>query len=699
MADETNKSLNELIKIEEERLALQKKQLEETAEDRKERIDKKAMDKLVAELKKDKSLLKDLSKASDSRLDELLKGPMAKIAKSSKKNVELQTAIFSLSRQSQKFAAARITAERKVELDEKSFRGKSARILSTLAGRFLENTQAGQAISLQLVGRSEKTANLFAGIEKRRLTSAGALKAEFLSLGDGFRDVKTRLGNFQDKVKGFFTFFIDPRKFIKTTASAFSNVIFKPLGKLLFFLIKLPLKGIDKMIGVLRGTSSSKLRLKQVEDKREKARDQRTRDRRDTKEASRLSKLLSFLRRGGGLAGGLLASSGGILKTAAGAVGKGVATGVGGAAGFLGLAKLKNVLSGTKATTAAATAGTTGGKFLGSTRLGAIARSPVARFASRILLPAVVIGNAVAAGLAEFKKTKSIEKALGEGLVGAATILSFGLVNKNDLRKKIKDPFIGIVEGINGFLEGEFKQSIGKFSEGATKLVAAPFDIAFKMGTQITSSVGRFFGAEKFANELDAVMKNFNIGESLISAVDTIVKVFTKATADKFLKSAQQIDPNAIKNIETLASAEAAAKGLNIKQQELASQAQQLEGEEQTRALAAAEKTRKNLFLALERVAELREKQKLLKAQNETLTDIMLQPEVTTGADLAKRVGDNATLRDRAGAPVVVSPITAPTIVQSGESTPVPIPMPLANRNNENTLQRVADNNFRGASP
>ena len=679
MADETNKSINELIKIEEERLELQKKQLEETAEDRKERVDKKAVDKLVAELKKNKDLMKDLSKASDGKVEELLKGPVAKIAKSSKKNVELQTSIFNLSAQTQKMAAVRVAAEQKVEKNEKSFRGRSARILSTLAGRFLENTQTGQAIALQLVGQSEVTANLFAGIEKRRLTSAGALKAEFSKFGDGFRDIKTRVGEFQDKVKGFFKFFIDPRQFIKITASAFSNVIFKPLGRLLFFLIKLLPKGIDKLVGILRGRSGSQLRLKQVEDKREKSRAQRDRDRRDTKESGRLSKLLGFLRRGAGL-GGLLKASSGIVTGVVRGLGGSIATGVGGAAGFLGLKKTAALIARKKtATTTATKTATAATKVAQTGRLGRfvrLAQSPGAKVGGRILgkaaAPLVAAGVGAVSAFKETKKTGSLIKGIGEGLASAVDFISFGLVDKEEIRKNISKPFM---DQFALFTEGLSLESLSKTLLSGPAFLLGVAKVAFKTGANLTGE-SRKFGAA--------------FGEVRAKGLGTKATLFQsdlKETLDSINRST---------NIEALKTAIEAFK--DIQETEKLQLSSLLDENARQAVLAQARQTQLKLVETRQKLQELQAKQKLLEAENETLNDLMLQPEVTTGADLARRVGDNATLRDRAKAPVVITQ-TAPTIVQGGDSTPAVIPLTTANRNNENMLQRVAFNNFRGASP
>jgi len=685
MADETNKSINELIKIEEERLALQKKQLDETAEDRKERVDKKAVGALTAELKKNKNLMKDLSKASDGKVEELLKGPVAKIAKNSKKNVEVQTAIFNLSAHTQKMAAVRVAAQQKFEKNEKSFRGRSARILSTLAGSFLENTHAGQALALQLVGRSEATANLVEGIEKRRLTSAGALKAEFSKFGDGFGAIKTRIGELQDKVKGFFKFFIDPRQFIKITASAFSNVIFKPLGRLLFFLIKLLPKGIDKLIGVLRGTSGSKLRLKQVEDKREKVRDQRARDRRDTKESGRLSKLLGFLRRGGGI-GGLLAASGGIVTGVVKGIGGSILAGASGAAGLIGLKKTAALIAGKKTTTTAATraggplarkiAADAATKVAQTGRFARLAQSPGAKVGGRILgkagAPLVAAGIGLVTTVKETKKTGSLREGAGEGLVAAADFLTLGLVNKNELREKIRQPFIDLFSVVT---EEFSTESVAKTFSGISRIIAAPFLVAFKAGFNIPGTLGTFG---------EAFSKVRNVG---LGAKATLFQQDLKETLDSINRST---------SIEALKTAIKAFK--DVQETEKLQISSLLNENARQAVLAQARQTQLKLVQARQKLQELQAKQKLLKAQNETLTDLMLQPEVTTGADLARRVGDNATLRERAKAPVVITQ-TAPTIVQGGDSTPAVIPLTTANRNNENMLQRVAFNNFRGASP
>lgn len=70
-----------------------------------------------------------------------------------------------------------------------------------------------------------------------------------------------------------------------------------------------------------------------------------------------------------------------------------------------------------------------------------------------------------------------------------------------------------------------------------------------------------------------------------------------------------------------------------------------------------------------------------------------------TAVQLAEQMVMNANLRDKAAAPTVIAPVSSSTVVQQGGNQPVPIIVPLSLRNGENTLQRVADGNFRGSMP
>ncbi len=77
------------------------------------------------------------------------------------------------------------------------------------------------------------------------------------------------------------------------------------------------------------------------------------------------------------------------------------------------------------------------------------------------------------------------------------------------------------------------------------------------------------------------------------------------------------------------------------------------------------------------------------------LDELVVNPAIASALLMADKMAVNARLRDKAGTPTVIAPVAAPTIIQGGGGGPIPIIAPLSQRNSENTLQRVADRNFR----
>ncbi len=97
--------------------------------------------------------------------------------------------------------------------------------------------------------------------------------------------------------------------------------------------------------------------------------------------------------------------------------------------------------------------------------------------------------------------------------------------------------------------------------------------------------------------------------------------------------------------------------------------------------------------------AETDEDGKRLVAKRQSLTDLMLDPDVTDGAELAKQVATNATLRSKAAKPTIIASQPAPVIVEAPPAQTMTVPLVIAQRNNENTIRRLADNNARGSMP
>jgi len=726
MADETVKKLEELRKIEAERLELEKKKFEEAAKDREKRLDKKGFEDLVKELRKDRNLAKSARNLTDQRLDTLIKGPVANIAQAAKKNTELQTAIFNQSKSSQLQAVAIAVERNKVDQNENSFRGQSQKIVATLAARFLDSTQIGQVILGRAIDEQSLTRKGVDAITRNALSDGGALRTEFGKMRQGFVDkldgLKQRLETFKDGFKKFTLFFTDPLGFVKMVGGALWKFVIKRLlffgGKLLLGALKLPFKAMDKLVGFLRGRGGKEFKLRQVENRREAAR-KRGGD-------GKISGLLGSMKRlfgKGGTFGLISVAAKGLGSLAKGAAG-GILGGLGSAGGLFGLKKLFGGKGGV------AGAVTKGSKL-----------AKVGRFAGRVVLPLTAIIAGVAGGFKEFKKTGDIQKAIGEGLTEAAGILTFGLVKKEELRKKIKDPFLAIVTGLNDMIDGNFsKENLDKTFSGAAKLVAAPFDAAFKMGTGLVAASARLFGADDFAAKVDSAFKDVNFGETILKTVDTLAKVFTnRAAAENFVGAAKTIDDERFADIEDEDSLLGTIKALQTGIAGATMQIQSTTGEAQDKSIAQQEALRTSLKAALDQLAALRAKETAIKQgeqgeldeagkqlaalraketaikqgeldeagkrlvatkqQTESLTDLMLDPNVTDGANLARQVATNATLRSKAAKPVIIAPQPAPVIVEAPPAQIMTIPLTISQRNNENTIRRIADNNARGSMP
>ncbi len=654
MANELQKSIDALREIEAEQLALQKKQAEETAEDRKTRVDKKAFDAQVKAFDKivdleDKALF--LTEKSFKRLE---KGVLAASLKANKKSGEVQSAILNLTKDSSLQAFAKSVEGKKVKREEASIGLRISNIKATLQSKLLKETEIGKAILVTTLKKGGSLSKVVENILDQSLANNTELKKEIFKLRENivgkFKDVTKTLGNFKKKLLRVIEIAFNPLELLKFFGKLTFQKVITPLGlllgKTLLKGITLPLKGIDNLIGkfftrFILGPKKVKpgtglLGLASAEKRREAERKE-----------NRMSKILGQLALA--LTGfrGIFSKKGAIaaLSSSVGSVRKLLTTLGTGAAGGL--------------------------AAFGATKLARFGIG-AAKFGAKRLLPLATIVLAVRAGFVEFTKTGDIQKAIAEGLVGAAEVLSFGLINTEELREKLKKPFLGIVEGITGFLDGELSpKNFRSLAEGSLKLGTAPFDIAFKMGTQITESVARLFGAKKFADDLDAAMKNFNIGQSIVSAIDNTVKAIADfvagPTVEAFTAGIKLRGIEAINKASSIQGLKQALKGFAQAQTELNNKivGGKLRGEAFTRTQTQLQAIDQRFKAAAKRLVELE--------------------------------AENATLQEKASraAPVVIPSPAVPVVVPN-TSSPGTIIAPPMLRNNENTFRRIISKDFTG---
>lgn len=701
--DDLKKSIDELRKIEAERLKMEKKEFEETAEDRVSRLDKKAFGDLVQEFRKNNSIEKDARKLTDKRFEALEKGALAKITKSSAKNTELTAAQHNLTKEMRVQAFAEATELEKAKRVDSSVLVSTGRILSTIASNFLENTQVGQAILGQAIDETSLTRDVVAAIITNGLESKGAFKTELSKLGKQLggklEGVKKGLGKVRDFSKTSLRFFTDPSMFIKTITGWFWKLVIKPAFSFLFkslgFLLKLPFKAFDKLSGLFRGKGGSTFALKRTEEKREKDR--------EGKQRKTLIERLTGLR-------------GGISKLAK-------AMRLGTSAGGL-------------------------GKIV--TAIGAI------------LLIAVPF---MISAVKEFIKTGDFQKAIGEGFVGIARVLTLGLFDPERLRELIKAPFLDMISGIKSLIAGQFTaEAFLKTLGGAGKFAAAPFEIAFDLGTKIVSGVAWLLGFDNFRAELKAAFADFNLFDSIVDSItfviDSMVGFFT-GTANEAAVGIAGLDSNVaaakIAKMTEKTALDDALKGLLIAQSEQDKQIQNLSKKEKAIAQAQfdiikakiatvrqrikevegtaleheetvleqverGKKAKAELATALTKEVKIDEKQAaeakksltkeveaeakksfLQKALDSAgsaqgaaqdafttgailLSNAIAPGNITTGENLNALFQDNTGLRAKAQKAFNFTPITNNTVAAPVGATPLIVP--LATRNPENTLQQ-----------
>ena len=130
--DDLKKSIDELRKIEAERLKMEKKEFEETTKDRSERVSKQAFEGLVKELRTNNNIEQIADDLTQKKLDELANGPMASLVKSSSTTSELQAAQLSLTTATFQQPSELASDREKADTLESSIFGRAVRILSSL---------------------------------------------------------------------------------------------------------------------------------------------------------------------------------------------------------------------------------------------------------------------------------------------------------------------------------------------------------------------------------------------------------------------------------------------------------------------------------------------------------------------------------------------------------------------------------------
>lgn len=703
--DDLKKIAAEQRDIEKERLELEKKQFEETAEDRKSRIDKKAFQDLVKEFRKNNNIEKEAANLNEKRLEKLVKGPMAKLVKSSSKNAELQTAHLNLTKEQQARATAIAAEQNRVQKEEQSILRRTGRVLATFTTRFLETSETGQillgkGLEASLGGNSI----IGKGINKLVESSVdgqGEFKSELEKLreqlGERLARVRQGISNVKKGFVATLQFLTDPTKMVKGIGLAVWKFAIKPvlglLFKGLFALLKLPFKAFDKIVGFFRGRGSPD-RLRQTEAEREQKRD-------DKRQSGLLAKL-------GAIKEGIMGRRGGLFGL------------------------LRSLL-------------------------------PLILAAAPFIIAGIALFAGLKGGIAEFLKTGDIQKAIGEGFVGIAKVLTVGLIDTDELREKIKKPFLGLVTGITDVIdEGFSAKNIQRTLVGAGGLAASPFDLAFKLGTNIVEGVSRLFGAEEFADKVEATFKDFKLFDGIVDGInkvtDSMVDFFT-GQLNQAATSIANIDPTvqAAKiarqtNIENLNKA---LKALGEAEVQLNFQLGQLtDPEERAKVQEQLAKVVANKKATRQRIQELQgaeiaddktiaaqvERSKKAKAEQietlskeadqdekkaakvkksfterafesaqaaqaavgelfatgaQALSNAIANPDIASGKNLDALLTENTTLRDRAGRSVNITPITANTV--TAPQPPTPLVVPMATRNNENTLQRNRERDHRAA--
>ena len=704
--DDIKKDLKKLREIEAERLRLAKEVQKESAEDREERLDTRAFEALVGELRKDNRIIQKVSKLTETRLVDLTKGPLAKLVKKSGKNLELLEAQLRLDDETKLRAAAVASEREKSKKEDTSVLRGTSRILNTLASNFLDNTQVGQVLGDRMFNSSVLGQQMLMEIGSKALSDRAALKSEVVQLRKNFGDKLSAIGDkfktFKGFVGKFFTFITDPTKMIKMTAAWFLRAVLVPGLVLLGRGLLAPLKGLDKLVGLFRagGALSRKRSLKDTEDGG--SRKLSLKDTEDEREEKRTKKRqLAFGKTG-------------VLER---------------------LGEIRDGILGKKGA---------GGIF------GAL--KAIIAIAPFILLGVGLLRGGTA-GFKEFLKTGDIQKAFGEFFITAFQTFTFGIVDTEEIRDKIKKPFDQMIDA---FRDGFSVKGLFEFTAGAGKFVAGIPDLAFKLGTGIVSLTSRLLGFDEFADEVTALFKDFNLFDSIVGGITAaqnsllhfftgttaaiatgiagldvnvtaakIAKITEKAALDTALEEmliARSEQDKQIRQLRRLGRNKQADKAqlqfdkilanvqtLRKRQKEIAEEAleheetvlEQVERGKQEKAGLAAAMTKEADAAAgvhksfLQRAIEGAQSaqdagSELFAAAAQGLSNVIKDPDIASGKNLQALFSTNTDLRDKARAAITVAPITNTTVTPPAGGTAIMSP-PMSLRNPENTLQRVRD--------
>lgn len=689
--DDIKKDLKKLREIEAERLKLAKEVQKESAEDREGRLDTRAFEGLVSELRKDNKIIQKVAKLTETRLVDLAKGPIAKLVKKSTKNLELQEAHLRLDEQTQLQAAA-VAAEREISSkEEKSVLRGTSRILNTLASNFLENTQVGEVLADRMFNSSVLGQQMLMEISTKALTDRAALKTELVQLRKNFGDKLSAIGDKFKTFKGFlgkfFTFITDPTKMIKMTAAWFLRALIVPGLILLGKGLLAPLKGLDKFIGLFRGGGSRKLSLKDTEDERE---EKRTKKRQ-----------LAF-------------GKAGVLER---------------------LGEIRDGIMGKKGS---------GGIF------GAL--KAILMIAPFLLLGVGVVRGLFGAGF-KFLETGNVSKAIEQFFVTAFQTFTFGIVNTDEIREKIAAPFTQMIDAFrDGFTTMgvlEFTAGAGKFIAGIPDLAfklgtgivsltsrllgfdefADEVTAKFKNFNLFDSIVGgintaldsvvHFFTGTTAAVAVGIAGLDVNVTAAKIakmtekSALDTALEGLLIARSeqdkqivqlrrlgrDKQADKAQLEFDKILANIKTIRKRQRELAGESLEHEETV--LEQVERGKQEKAGLAAAMTKEADAAAgvhksfLQRAIEGAQSaqqagSELFAAAAQGLSNAIENPDIASGKNLQALFSTNTELRDKARQAITIAPITNTTVAPAAAAGAMMSP-PMSLRNPETTLERVRD--------
>lgn len=376
----------------------------------------------------------------------------------------------------------------------------------------------------------------------------------------------------------------------------------------------------------------------------------------------------------------------------------------------------------------------------------------LSRLVGRIFVPltvAISIFKAIFGFVDELKKGGDVLDASLRAIGDVFAFLSFGLLNADQLKKFIGEPIREFIDGIKElFTEGFSAQTLKKIFEPFVKFLLATPNILIQSVGKLTAFIAEKLGFENFAEKLTAFLAEFDlftfikdaiqsvvaffasipekitripeilgsIKDSIINTVkavfnqfiddpigtvkeigSTIVDMFTKLTDTLFGFIIDTLPdfllPKELEDVKAARKRERAeaAQMLLATAAEVGSQIRQLQT--QTPSLQAGG------ILAGQTLARIAESEPEAVIPLSRLGDLIVNPAIASALQLANQMAINANLRDRAAAPTVIAPVTAPTVISGGNNVPIPIIAPLSLRNNENTLRQIMQQDFRGSMP